>query len=1247
MSTITVRARVAPSGQAIAVDCFDPAGNPALITGFATTSESQTLSFGGTPVRQAETLTLGSLAIGPIPIARAPGSTEFINAVTLPAPGTYDVQACSGYGSGVANHQVYDGVIPLGSPVAIDSSAAGVYTDPTGGVFRAVGRYTFATTAAVLAISTGTAANFTVSACRFVPVAGGAAIIQAPDNPANFRTVADLVQQGAGSSYSNGSGMYAGRFFACPSGFAGPAYRQPSWYFPLAAVQAAMDAAFGAGVVACSETSAEPNATSAPGPFPIVATLAFGGTRAGQAVGAPAGSASVQALVAHPGGQPPRIRINGGPSIPLPADPAAVGRPWAYFAFPQADLFPGTVAGRYVQTADGYGFRAAGRIGGVGANGIAFAGYAQALRYGACGDSPDAFAFEALPAGTYRIEYTWPVVTIPAGGGYTGVATAARLAVVDGSGAVLHAGTADQSKAPVGVADPVKAGSIWQDSGTTYAVAAGGTLIGQVSNPNNDGGISLADACRLTRVSADNSVNFLPADVVTFDAPAGWLTTAAGPAPAAVAEVLDHAAALVGGPIAPTMETGFNASGDNPAGANIWHSNLLHRIAYPGGMSGVAAVDANLNPTLLTAASGGHCYATVVSPAGDGESSGFADPCLPNDPAGIYSFWYDDASGGSAPPPILLDAANNAYPMIVLPTTVTGKATGNRIYFRQVVDLRNTSPTIAVYLSASGPANPDGTYPISYKNLALYPPDPATGGAWLNPPVWHPLTVAKLAGGPIRVLDLTGAAASNIGDVGDVATPADLSLCTATVATVAITSIAPNSSPDGYFNPAIGPILKITTAAPHGFRDLDAIVFSMTDGSAFPTPTFAQGGQPFAAGTNFEGYNHYVHATGLTTADFVVEFNKGLTPGFVAAVMTNALTAAGMVGVKGTGRATPYEDIAALAIQAGASSLHVPVPGQATLALLDHVAACLLLTSKGMRIRLEIFNEPWNFTVSEWARCCYLSHALGLSPGGDEWVPGYCATAAAAHARVMAAFVAAGRGADLIRAFGAQQADYNTTAAIAGFCVAHGIPVDEIAIGPYFDPATGSAADTVPQGLDRLELEVEYGSLRTTWADHYGAIARSGLERPDGSAVRVAAYEGGLESAINGGSGTPRGMLRTQATMYDVRMYRIARRIPELAQLGGCTAWQEYRLGDHFLGNTWDKCNGTLRGPGAGDPTRDLANLAPFSDKFGLRSQVLGAYRDFNAAAIAGSTPVTPTPAGPGRLTLASAGARLRLGVAS
>ncbi len=1239
MAQPVINVRVAPSGQAIAVECFAADGvTSAPITGFAGLDELQSLTVSGQPSAQAVALTYGGATTGPIPYRRVPPSSAF--SYHLAVTGTYDVQVCSGYGAGVANHQVYDGILPLGQAVTIDSSTmpAGTYTDPNGAVFRPVGRYTFATSATV-DIFAALGATYTVSAIRFVPTNGGAAVIQIMSDPANTATSGDhAASVPISATYANGSGIYGAGFEYSGSVTAYGTLQPSFWYLAVADVQAAIGAlpGFSGGVTASSSFS-PPVLGGLTSQAPQIINLAFGGPKANLGIGQPTSSdPGMTPAVTHPGGQPPRIRINGAAPITLVPDAWSPGQSWFLGILPQADVYPGTAGGVYVMTADGYGFRAGGALSGVGAGGIPFTGYAKLLRYGFGGNNPDVFPFESLPAGTYTLEATWPVLAWPNAGGITGSAKAATLAVVDGSGAVLHSEVADQSVAPAGVADPARSGVSWHSLGS-YTVASGGTLQVQIFNRQADGGLSIADAVRLTRTSADASVRIAPTDAVTLDAPAGWLATSAGPAPASAAQVLGHASgSLMPDPalVTPTMPAGWNACGEDSGGANLWHCNLARRINYPG-TPGVAAVDATLHPTSLTAAGGGQWFAFLSQLSGEGESNGPGVPALPNTPAGVWSIWYDDASGGSSPP-LVLHTGSSPFPEVSLPTTVKGQATGNRVYYNNVYDPRASSATVGLLGFKSGPARADGTFPCSYQNIHVYPPDPATGGPWLNPPIWHPATVARLAGGPIRALDLTGAAASNIGGVEDVATQAELTLYGSPSVAISIATIAPDPAPDGYFNPAIGPILKVTTATPHGFRDMDAIGLAMTDGSAFPTPTFTQNGQPFAAGTNFQGYNHYIHVTGTTTFDFVVEFNKGLIPGFAPATMTNTLTDPRMIATKGTGRGTPYEDIAALAIQANCPAIHVPIPIQATPALLDHVAACLLATPPGTMIRAEISNEPWNFTQTEWARCCYLSHALGLSPGGDEWVPGYCATAAAGHARLAAAFAAAGRSADLVRVFGAQQADPSTTAAIAGFCAAKGYPVDEIAIGPYLEGDPGGSPDagqparfnlyTVAQGLDLLELVTEYGPARTTWADHRAAIGQAGLKRPDGSPVRLIAYEGGLESVIPYGSGQPRGMLRTIATMADVRMYRLSRRILELAQLGGCSAWQEYRLGLKWEGVTWDKVVGTLRGPGTGDPTQDTANVAPFADKLGLRSQFAGAFHAWTASMAPKPLPNNPIP---------------------
>ena len=1267
-----IRARVAPSGQGIAVEAFAADGTtPAPITGFGGLDENQSLTFSGTPKARSFTLAFGAARTAPIPFKRVPPSIAFLFNLTLPSPGTYDVQVNTptARSSTVNIWSVYDGVLPVAGPVSFDLSkppTAPIVDPKSKAVFRSLGRCAFATTEAVVESTAAIGVNRYVSAVRLVPASGGPAIVQVMSDPAittygpdrvfNLPNPRPAARTGLPGPY--GAGYYEGE---TPCEY--PAIRPTSWYADPAAVRAAIEAlpGFAGGVTATSAFAVGQASGGPPTPLgPQVIDLAFGGPKARTAIGAPISSdPAVVPTLTHPGNQPIRYSINGGPPRPLPPGSITFNRSFAqsyfYAPLPQSDTYPGTVAGAYVATADGPTFYPTGQsLTGVGAGNATHTGVSTYLAYGISG-STLVWPLEGLPPATYKLEITWPAIKWPAHHPYAGSSKAAKVSVSDKTGAVLRSEALNQSVGPAGVADPSRRGVIWHPLGSFTVAGPENRLKVSLSNPG--AGLTIADAVRLTRTSPDTSVKIAPADVVTLDAPAGAIITAAGPSPAIEGRVIPHAGGSLlpdPAPVKPAMPVGWNAGFEDNFGANLGHSDLLKRLVLPDGFSGVAASDAVGNPTALTAGSNGKATAMLAYRSPDGEANGPGAPVLLNDPAGVWSIWYDDLAGGTTPPPILCNGYGTPYPATGRP--IAGRATGNRAYFHGVADPRATAPEVGVIVRGAARPNPDGTFPCPIRLRGVFPPDPTSGKVWTNPPTWHPIHAARLAIGPFRTVDLTGAAASNIAQFSDAASPSDLSFNATFTRSVPIGSIGDAPNPDGFFNPSVGATVQVTTTAPHGLNDMDGVILATAPGGTLGLPTYTMNGRPHAGYGPLDNLSTAVHVTGPSTFTFTTNFNRPLTPGVGNFAMTNTLKPAGASVVKWIKPATPYADIIALAAQSG-SPPWLTIPSNASDDLINRVAKLCLALPKGTPIRVEYSNETWNSYVSERAKFEIWSYSMGLSKSAYDYGASYLVRMKHCQDLFAAAFRADGREADLIRVCGSQQGHLGVTSSLASYAAAHAIPADELSIAPYLEGAPLDATHggippdlldrfntyTVPQNLDLIELLVEYGPLRDTFGQHRAAIDAAGWKRADGSPIRLTAYEGGFETVIPGltiGHQAPTATnlgLRTQAVMRDPRMYRVARRILELAQLGGCSLWVEYRLGIKLGVITWDKVNGTYEPHGTGDPAKDLANVFPWRDKARLASQVAGAYRDWSAAlprpsrGAAKGRPNPPTTAVPAR----------------
>lgn len=1247
MPQSTINVRVAPSGQGLTFESFSGDGSINPIAGFGGLNETQTLSLSGAkPSTSTFTLTLGGQTTAPIPWKRVPPSTAFTYNVALPSSGTYDIQAAVPvyYSSNINNYTMYEGVLPLGPPVPIDNAGTtAAYTAADGSIFQAVGRYAFVGTQAIVEVSAAHGVEMGMNAIRLVPVAGGGPPFIVPStDPSCTAYQQDQTLPLSSVRRSNvHHGGYGDTYATLVAYGNTPTDFPTSWYADPAAVQSAINALPGfAGAATASSSfavAAGPFANPTTPPPPQVINLAFAGPKVGQAIGPFTSPApQVTSAVVHPGNTPITYSINGGPKLGLGTTSATFqgvsAQGYFYVPFPQSDPITGTVGGVSVSTAGNFSGTT---ISGFGLHNPTFSGYSPLLGYGIAG-SPMALSLEGLPAATYKVEITWPAVdpTALAAFNFGGPSSQVTLSVADKSGAVLHTEVVDQTVASTGVADPAKPASHWHTLGSFTVAAVENRL--RVGIANNLGStLAIADAVRLTRTSPDVSVTLGVSDIVTINAPAGAFITYAGDSAAMVGQQAIRTP-LQPDPstITPTMAAGWNASSESSYTVNLAHANLVKRIDVSLGYDHVAATDVNGYPTLLSAdaylgkSGNGHGSSTYTMVGQVGTK------IVLNDPTGTWSLWYDDTSGGHAPAPDLVGNYGIPWTEVVLPGTITGQATGNRRFYRGIYDPQSACPTLALTIYGNT-RNGDGTWPVTVKNIQVYRPKD-DGSAEDNPPVWDRSLTSRIGIGPIRCLDLTGAAQSNTPNLASAAQPGDFCITMGGGSGAAITSIANDPNADNFFNPLIGPVARVTTATPHGFVDMtnaspsgplgnSGVTATRTTMDQATLNTLFNPADPYWQNILDTG-GWYVHRIDATNFSFQVDINRGLYPG-VSWSLANTLHPTGVSCGTGWSKAVPYQDIVALGIEAG-QDLWIPIPSLLDDASVTQIATMCLVSPH--KVYVELSNEIWNTGVLENRKFVHWSFSMGLSTAAYDSTPSYVTRAGHCHDLFAAVFNAAGRGSDLVRVIAGQQGNPSTTQGYAAYAHAHGIRVDEMAIAPYVDAGPPDVAGGMPQAtldrfniytdeqqLDLLSLLIEYVGVRESFLQHQAGIDGTGLRTASGATVSMVAYEGGWATVIPGISdGSPnvlasRADARTSTILNNPRMYRLGRRMLELAQAGGCKRWQEYKFGDLTGTTTWSKVRGTFQTFGTG-AAADLI----LSDPAAVKNEIAGAYRDWAKAAL-------------------------------
>ncbi len=701
-----------------------------------------------------------------------------------------------------------------------------------------------------------------------------------------------------------------------------------------------------------------------------------------------------------------------------------------------------------------------------------------------------------------------------------------------------------------------------------------------------------------------------PADVVTFSAPAGFVMSAAGPAPALVAApATNHA----GGSLIPAsnpttpraMKHGWNLDSELYYSYSAHYTNLAYRMAS------IDCVESNADfyPTKLAVNSTtGVSLVNEFAPDPGGDGKG-----IPVLPMGRYTVAWDGASdcridsfGGTTA--CVEDASRASF---------TGGVNNHREFMLSGSTTRCPRFYLVVKRCAD---NADGTGVVDLKNLRIYPPDPAdpTGHtAWRNPPKFHPGLLAQLAGAAaFRTMNPLGINDSNVREFADFPTATQLSKYVGTAGHSApIVSIAPYTGHDPFFFDG-NAVALVTTSAPH----------SLTDGTRVflipgPTPigqlTYADGAMP----TEMDRFIGITRV--LTPTTFLISSYRNGT-------FSNTLTPTGATAQFNAGGTSgiAYTDLLDLANSANQDIwINVPVlASDACVAKMATLAAARL--HPGRKIHLEFSNEVWNNGFSQWYVASGLSRVMRAA---DKSIPdsGYNAQSAwyayrmvQVHAAFRAAWVAAGRAAaDVRRVMGIQTASNDSLDAYL-VALQHFFPttwttlVDEVAIAPYWgnNPAPGWSNQVQPitdpaspaQMLDLLELIALHGGYGT-WVTQ----VRADLDARGMTGADVVSYEGGADflTPFHQYNKFPVDAHRNHIIARHPRFFGIVLKMLRNFDDGGCKLFMHFTLSGQDQAAEWPAYLYTGQAAGTGDATRDLANVSTPFDASAIVSQIGGAAR--------------------------------------
>lgn len=734
-------------------------------------------------------------------------------------------------------------------------------------------------------------------------------------------------------------------------------------------------------------------------------------------------------------------------------------------------------------------------------------------------------------------------------------------------------------------------------------------------------------------------------DTPVLSAPASWATTTAGAVAALSAYPVDNSARSTLLPpfveAQKTMRVGYNCRSPFYYSTVPIYSNLARQIqGWGAGGGSTFSQDATTRMPLQVSA-GGALQALVLTPNQDRTTNDRGTASAP--PSGVWTLMWDGQAvdpGAGNRPIMTLDSAGLSGESITPVGIDSLTGTNNKRQFQVTQDQSYWwSPGMYVLLHG----RTDGAaFDPPLANLRVYPPDPANTNRSLTDasPKFHPSYLNMLAG--VKCLRFSlGASSGDVTDFSDFL-PVQAIGYSMPVRSYGgtISRVDPYTDTEGYFGNAATALL--TFSAPHNIKDGNSFA------PHIPGPNTDQSFPLTASAPNNVGYMldygnyavsgivRYNPATMLDTqVVFVLQTPSALVAPCTLTQSWNVPSPGDWYCYGSTNPGMPPSECIDLANTVGADlwlSLSYNATDSCVQSLADLVAQRL---AAGHKFYFEYDNEDWNFGFFGWhyMACNARSHGFG------GWSDYYTYRAGQIHALALSAFQAnsPARGDDLVRVFGAQGSwAGGSTQYIAAFAAAHSIPIDVIAVAPYFENsvspdvgpgggewslATAYDACDADQIMDLGELFIQYGGYEHDIKDHYQYVGPS-TPFPN---TRVVCYEGGPEkglpaTALSDGVMTE----RYEIWARHPRMRGIMLYFLQMLQDNGCDLFNNFLVSDAAQFATqhanWNAYYTWNMKPGKGDGSDGLGDnrlfaapaAVPFQDYNRLVSVVGGAINHWN-----------------------------------
>ena len=711
------------------------------------------------------------------------------------------------------------------------------------------------------------------------------------------------------------------------------------------------------------------------------------------------------------------------------------------------------------------------------------------------------------------------------------------------------------------------------------------------------------------------SVSIPTSATVLFSAVAGWATAGT------LGEVQTETNRAVTNPYVViadlpagyrTMELGWNTNADYYWSPVAAHANLMKCAKLEWGIEqGSTNPVATYDPITKfpTEVRGGEIFVRPIIYS----FTTHDDRGYPNLPNGEYTLLWDGA--GTA----RVIQENSGHSFFQTTSSLTGTKNKRRTYSMTLSTSSSDPRGVQFRIVFSG----------EVRNMRLYGPrTPLDGSMKFHPDYLKMLEGARV----IRFMDATVTNASAVASYDDIAKPEYFTFdheAAIKRLQIAITSIGPYSNSDGFFFPDQRSFLLVTTSSPHGFKSGQTVrLMGLGGGTGGAGQVRMNNGNDLDVMTPTDFAPAPVRVISATTFAISV-YTGGATGSAAQPNGTQSFTGRAEIRVI---PGMPFINCIEVSNIVGADPwICIPhsFDDNSCAALATDMVSAL---GAGRKLYVEFSNEHWNFASS--FQQSYHLHGVAAAQGLTD-TQGYSKRAGEVHAIFAQIFARAGRPRDLVRVFGTQAGNTSVTTSMVNYCQSNNIPIDVIAIAPYFQ----NFPRTFPARWVNLTVEQLHDLSDIAVVRYRGIVTgHRNILRAKFPNANVICYEGGMELGVpeqeyGGNSATAASLSRQW-----VRHPRIRKTILQYCKNledEGCTLFAYFSLAGVFgnyagltAGAIWSAHQRTAEPDGLGDGSDGLNdNRNDLEDMSNTVSVVGYAVKEWISKLRPVSTPPRPQPA--------------------